>query len=75
MATTSSGFTFLDGSLPEISVTRSTTAGMRVEPPTRITWSIWPFETPASAMACSKGVRQRLRRSAVSSWNLDRDNE
>ena len=39
-ATTSSGFTPLWGSLPVISVTSCWTAGMRVEPPTRITWWI-----------------------------------
>ena len=45
MATTSSGLTPLLGSLPPVSSrTRSDTAGMRVEPPTRTTWSIWPTE-------------------------------
>src|SRR5207248_824675 len=38
-ATTSSGFTPLCGSLPTISLTFSWTAGIRVMPPTRTTWS------------------------------------
>ena len=37
MATTSSGLTDLFGSRPVISKTNSVTAGMRVEPPTRMT--------------------------------------
>jgi hypothetical protein len=45
---------------------------MRVEPPTRITWSIWPLVRPASLMACSNGTLQRSSRSAVISWNLAR---
>ena len=39
-ATASSGLTPLSASLPVSSFTRSATAGMRVEPPTRITRSI-----------------------------------
>ena len=39
-ATTSSGLTLLLGSLPKIFLTIACTAGMRVEPPTRITSSI-----------------------------------
>jgi hypothetical protein len=40
-ATTSSGLTPLLGSLPPVSsLTRSVTAGMRVEPPTSTTWSM-----------------------------------
>ena len=43
MATTSSGFTDLFGSLPPVSsFTRSETAGMRVEPPTRTTRTSCP---------------------------------
>src|SRR6266487_874608 len=72
-ATTSSGFTPLCGSLPVSSRTRSTTAGMRVEPPTRMMWSIWSLLTPASRIACSNGPRQASSRSAVSSWNLERE--
>ena len=40
MATHSSGFIFLDGSLPVMARTLSTTAGIRVEPPTSSTLSI-----------------------------------
>ena len=72
MATTSSGLTFLEGSRPAISLASSTTAGIRVEPPTRITWSTSPRVSPASFTACSNGVRQRASRSAVSSWNFAR---
>ena len=75
MATTSSGLTFLDGSRPAISLARSTTAGIRVEPPTRSTWSTCPRVRPASFTACSNGARQRSRRSAVSSWNFARLSE
>ena len=39
-ATTSSGLTPWCGSLPVSSLTRSRTAGIRVMPPTRTTWSI-----------------------------------
>ncbi len=56
-ATASSGLTPLSGSLPVSSRTRSLTAGMRVEPPTRITRSISSFVSPASRMACSNGPR------------------
>ena len=72
MATTSSGLTDLLGSLPVISLTRSLTAGMRVEPPTMTTWSIWPWVSPASEMASSKGFLHRSSRSEVSSWNFER---
>jgi hypothetical protein len=44
MATTSSGLTPRCGSLPISSLTLSCTAGMRVMPPTRITWSICDAE-------------------------------
>ena len=46
MATTSSGLTPLWGSLPVRDWTSSCTAGMRVEPPTRMTWSRAPLSTP-----------------------------
>ncbi|CAM5721770.1 hypothetical protein SFUMM280S_02052 [Streptomyces fumanus] len=71
-ATTSSGLTPLCGSLPVRSRTRSVTAGIRVEPPTRMTWSIAESFTPASLTAWWNGVRQRSSRSAVSSWNWAR---
>ena len=51
-ATTSSGLTPWCGSLPVSSLTFSRTAGMRVMPPTRTTWSI---SEPASASACLTG--------------------
>ena len=47
-ATTSSGLTPLWGSLPKNSFTSSWTFGMRVEPPTSTTSSIWDVWTPAS---------------------------
>ena len=37
-----------------------------------MTCSMSPLVSPASLMACSNGLRQRSRRSAVSSWNLAR---
>ena len=51
MATTSSGFTDLFGSLPVSALTASTTAGIRVEPPTRITSSMSDKLRPASERA------------------------
>ena len=55
MATTSSGFTPLCGSLPKNCFTISMTFGMRVMPPTRTTSSIWPAVTPASLRAARQG--------------------
>ena len=49
------------------------TAGIRVEPPTRITWSTWDTLMLASLMACSKGFLQRSSRSCVMRWNSARD--
>ena len=60
MATTSSGLTLLLGSLPVRPETSSATAGIRVEPPTRITWSIWSLVRPASLIACSNGTAAAL---------------
>ena len=61
MATTSSGLTPLLGSLPVSSLHQlGCTAGMRVEPPTRITWSISSLVRPASLMACSNGLAAAL---------------
>src|SRR5487761_2303052 len=71
-ATTSSGLTPLLGSLPVTLVTNSWTAGMRVEPPTMMTWSILSMVRPASLMAWSKGERHFSTRCAVSSLNLAR---
>ena len=63
-ATTSSGLTPLLGSLPPVSsLTRSVTAGIRVEPPTRITWSILSTSMPASLMTDLNGSLVRSSRS------------
>ena len=72
-ATTSSGLTPRCGSLPVSSLTFSCTAGMRVMPPTRTTWSI--FAAPlslASSSAWRTGATTRSSRSAVSSLNFAR---
>ena len=63
-ATTSSGLTPLCGSLPISSLTLSTTAGMRVMPPTSTTWSIFDLSMPASLTHCSVGPTVRASRSA-----------
>ena len=55
MATTSSGFTLLLGSLPKKFFTVSTTFGILVIPPTRITSPISPAERPASLRAVLHG--------------------
>ena len=56
IATTSSGLTVMFGSLPPVSRrTSSWTAGMRVEPPTRITSSMSSAVSLASDSACSTG--------------------
>ena len=70
IATTSSGLTPLCGSLPVSSLTFSWTAGIRVMPPTRTTWSI--SEPPASASACLTGATTRSSRSEVSSLSFAR---
>ena len=55
-ATTSSGFTLMLGSLPPVSRrTKAWTAGIRVEPPTRITSSMSFALTLASLIACLTG--------------------
>ena len=54
-ATTSSGLTPLDGVLPKNFLTISWTAGIRVEPPTRITSSMSEADRPASARARRHG--------------------
>ena len=60
-ATTSSGLTPLCGSLPlNIFLTASTTAGMRVMPPTRMISSMSPGFMLASARACLTGGSVRL---------------
>ena len=71
-ATTSSGLTPLWGSLPTRDFTFSCTAGMRVMPPTRTTWSILSGVSPASASACLVGPTVRSSRSCVSSFSFAR---
>ena len=72
-ATTSSGLTPWCGSLPKNDFTISTTFGMRVEPPTRTTSSIFPTETPASRTAISHGFMVRSRISWTICSNFARD--
>mmetsp|Transcript_2038 Transcript_2038/g.7610 ORF Transcript_2038/g.7610 Transcript_2038/m.7610 type:complete len:283 (+) Transcript_2038:1189-2037(+) len=70
-ATTSSGFTLMLGSFFVRLFTRSRIAGMRVDPPTRITSSTSLRVNLASFKACSTGTRQRLIKSSQSCSNLD----
>ena len=73
-ATTSSGLTPLFGSLPPVrSLTRSTTAGIRVEPPTSTTCWMASSLIPASLITCWNGPLQRSSRSEVIFWNSARD--
>ena len=72
IATTSSGFTDLFGSLPVSALTASTTAGIRVEPPTRITSSISDKLRPASDNARRTGSFVRSTSSRVKSSNFAR---
>ena len=72
-ATTSSGLTPLLGSLPPSRfLTRSVTAGIRVEPPTRTTWSMSLRATPPSLRTDSNGFLVRSSRSEVIFWNSAR---
>ncbi len=57
-ATTSSGFSWLCGVLPNSSCTRRRTSGTRVEPPTRTTSSMSDGARPASASAIRHGVKR-----------------
>ena len=66
IATTSSGLTDLFGSFPVSLRTASTTAGIRVDPPTKITSSISDCDRPASFVRSTK--------SAVNSSNFARVN-
>ncbi len=66
IATTSSGFTPLCGSLPKKFRTTSCTFGIRVWPPTRITSSMSWGRRPASFSACSIGGMVRWMRSSTS---------
>ena len=72
IATTSSGFTDLFGSLPSSFLTISWTAGIRVEPPTSKTWWISELVIFASWRARCTGSLARSTKSAVNSSNLAR---
>ncbi len=72
MATTSSGLTDWLSSLPVSFLTSSWITGMRVEPPTITTSSIFETSSLASASAFWNGLTQRSVRSCVSSSNLAR---
>ncbi len=71
IATTSSGFTPFNGSFPKIVLTFSTTAGIRVIPPTSTISSISLAFTSASLSAFSTGSTKRSIRSFTSSSSLD----
>ena len=70
IATTSSGFTLLLGSFPKICFTIVCTAGILVEPPTRITSSISEAERPASLSALIHGSLVLLIRCSTIPSNL-----
>ncbi|SCT48868.1 Uncharacterised protein [Staphylococcus aureus] len=72
IATTSSGFTPLLGSLPISFLTASCTAGIRVDPPTKITSSISEFVKPASFIAWRVGSIVLLINESDNSSNLER---
>ena len=73
IATTSSGLTVMFGSLPPVSLrTSAWTAGIRVEPPTRMTSSMSSAVILASDSACSTGPRVRSIKSALSCSNVAR---
>ena len=72
MATTSSGFTFLEGVLPKKSCTTFWMAGIRVEPPTRITSSISFACIPASLSALRHGSMVACINRSLSCSNLAR---
>ncbi len=69
-ATTSSGLTPLCGSLPNNSFTMACTRGIRVDPPTSTTSSIFEGSTPASASACFVGPTVFCSKSSTSCSNL-----
>mmetsp|Transcript_4580 Transcript_4580/g.12508 ORF Transcript_4580/g.12508 Transcript_4580/m.12508 type:complete len:304 (-) Transcript_4580:925-1836(-) len=72
-ATTSSGFTEAQGSLPHMVRTTLMTEGIRVEPPTRMTSLMSAMVSLASRRAFSTGILARDSRSEHSSSNLTRD--
>ena len=71
-ATTSSGLTPFEGAFPKKRSTICWIAGIRVEPPTRITSSISLAERPASRRACSHGLIVAWMRLSASCSNLAR---
>mmetsp|Transcript_36437 Transcript_36437/g.69915 ORF Transcript_36437/g.69915 Transcript_36437/m.69915 type:complete len:206 (+) Transcript_36437:1066-1683(+) len=71
-ATTSSGLTVMLGAFFVISFTRAATAGIRVEPPTRITSEISDRLNLASRSDVSTGTRQRSIKSEHICSNLAR---
>ena len=71
-ATTSSGLTPLCGSLPVKDFTNSCTDGMRVDPPTKIIWSMSEYFIPASFKALSTGSLVLSTKSDVIFSNSDR---
>ena len=66
IATTSSGFTPLCGSLPNRALTVSWTLGTLVDPPTRMTSSISAAVSPASLRAFWQGIFVLSMRSSIS---------
>ena len=74
MATTSSGFTPLDGFLPKNFSTCSWMTGIRVEPPTRITSSISEVDNPASFKAFATGSIERFTKVSANCSNFARVN-
>ena len=72
MATTSSGLTSRDGSLPNSLVIKSYTIGTRVDPPTKITLSISFFVILASFNALRTGSKVDSTKSEIKSSNLAR---
>ena len=72
IATTSSGFTPLWGSLPKISFTSCCMRGIRVWPPTSTTSLILSGEIPASLIAALHGPMERSMMSFTISSSLPR---
>ena len=70
MATTSSGFTPLEGFLPKNFSTSSWILGIRVEPPTKITSSISAAVMPASFKALMQGSMDLLTKVSESCSNF-----
>ncbi len=73
-ATTSSGFTPFDGFLPKNFSTSSTTLGILVEPPTKITSSISEALSPESFKATLQGSSILLKRESANCSNFALDN-